>query len=139
MPTSTIPNAVEVVHLYLTRIRARDPEVYRLFHRDAVLNGLGLQTRGQEAIRDFYSRAMAEGGPQPRLAGPLLLEGQRRIAAEIYIDLANGQTLHVIDLFAVEQGLIRSLTYFVASEPSSSTAPSSHEQSESTSDSGRTP
>lgn len=116
---SDTPDATEVVHAYFSHVRARDPEVYRLFHFDAVLNGLEMQAHGQEAIRDFYRRAIATGGPQPRLAGPLLLGG-KRIAAEIYVDLASGQTLHVVDLFEVDQGLIRSLTYFLASEPPSS-------------------
>jgi len=111
-------DAVEVVHAYFARIRARDAEIYRLFHPGAVLNGLGMQTRGREAIRNFYQRAIAEGGPQPRLVGSLLQDGPR-IAAEIFIDLANGETLHVIDLFVVDQGLIRNLTYFLASEPRS--------------------
>lgn len=111
-----VPDATEVVHAYFSHMRARDPEVYRLFHPDAVLNGLGMQARGREAIRDFYSRAIATGSPQPRLAGPLLVGGNR-IAAEIYVDLASGQTLHVVDLFEADYGLIRSLTYFLASPP----------------------
>ena len=40
------------------------------------------------------------------------------MAAEIYIDLSNGSTIHVMDLFLVEDGKIRSLHYFVADEPS---------------------
>lgn len=112
-----VSDAAEVVHAYFSHVRARDLEVYQLFHPDAVLNALGIQARGREAIRDFYSRAIATGSPQPRLAGPLLVGGNR-IAAEIYVDLASGQTLHVVDLFEVDQGSIRSLTYFLASEPS---------------------
>lgn len=129
-------DAAETVHAYFAKVRARDAEVYRLFHPDAVLNGLGMQTRGREAIRDFYDRAIAAGGPQPRLAGPLLRDGQR-IAAEILIDLASGETLHVVDLFVVEHGLIRTLTYFLASEPASTKGTSSHGQSEDATDRGR--
>lgn len=130
-------DAAEVVHAYFARVRARDAEVYRLFHPDAVLNGLGMQTRGREAIRGFYDRAIAEGGPQPRLAGPVLRDGPR-VAAELFIDLSSGETLHVVDLFVVEDGLIRSLTYFLASEPRSAKGTSSHGQSENGPDSGRT-
>lgn len=121
-PATDTPDAATVVQEYFSLVRARDTGIYRLFHPDAVLNGLGMQTRGREAIRDFYARAIATGSPQPRLAGPLLV-GEGRVAAEIFIDLASGQTLHVVDLFVVEEGLIRSLTYFLASEPPSSPAP----------------
>jgi len=39
-----------------------------------------------------------------------------RVAAEIRISLADGTSLHVVDLFVVDCGLIRLLTYFVADE-----------------------
>ena len=49
----------------------------------------------------------------PRSAGSLLVEGSR-VAAEIYIDLPNGSTIHAVDLFRIEGDRIRSLTYFLA-------------------------
>lgn len=131
---ASAPDAADVVHAYFAGIRARDTEISRLFHSDAVLNGLGMRTHGQDAIRRFYDHAIAAGGPQPRLVGSLLRDGSR-IAAEISIDLVNGETLHVIDLFVVEQGLIRSLTYFLANEPRAAKGTGSYGQSEDSPDS----
>jgi len=108
--------ATDVVERYFTCMRAGDLAVADLFADDAVLLGLGRRTQGREAIRAFYSASIATGGPQPRSAGSLLSDGER-VAAEIYIDLADGSTMHVVDLFRVEQGRIRSLHYFVADEP----------------------
>jgi len=106
----------QVVEAYFSRMREHDLEVVDLFHDDAVLLGLGMRVSGREAIETFYSNAIEAGGPQPRAAGPLMTDG-RRVAAEIYIDLSNGATLHVVDVFHVEDGRIRLLNYFVADEP----------------------
>lgn len=38
------------------------------------------------------------------------------MAAEILIELAGGASVHAVDLFVVEEGRIRSLTYFIANE-----------------------
>lgn len=114
--SNSVSEAEKVVREYFSRMQAGDKDVYELFHDDAVLNGLGRRTTGRKAIREFYSRAIDEGAPQPRLAGPLLREGNR-VAGEIHIGLADGTALHVMDLFEVEAGRIRSLTYFLASEP----------------------
>ncbi len=98
---------------YLARMQAGGQGVASLFHDDAVLSGLGILVLGLEAIRAFYEQVGRENRPQPRLTGPLLLAGER-VAAELRIELADGNTLHVLDLFQVEDGRIRSLTYFVA-------------------------
>lgn len=108
--------ATSIVESYFAHMRAGDTGVAELFHDDAVLLGLGRRTEGREAIRTFYTESIASGGPQPRSAGELLSDG-RRVAAEVFIDLANGPTMHVVDLFVVEDGRIRSLHYFVADEP----------------------
>jgi hypothetical protein len=63
-----------------------------------------------------HTDAIEAGGPQPRLAGPLMSDG-RRVAAEIFIDLSDGSTLHVVDMFLVENGRIQVLNYFTADEP----------------------
>ncbi len=104
-----------VVAEYFSRMRARDVNVVKLFHDEASLFGLGAQRRGRTAILEFYRDVINRAGPLPRQAGPLLVEGSR-IAAEIYIDLPNGATIHAVDLFNIEGGLIRSLTYFIASD-----------------------
>ena len=109
-------NPEQVAEAYFSRMRARDLHVVDLFHDDAVLLGLGMRVTGRQAIAAFYAQAIERGGPQPRLAGPLMSDGSR-VAAEIYIDLSNGSTLHVVDIFHVEDGRIRVLNYFTADEP----------------------
>lgn len=104
-----------VVAEYFSRMRAHDADVVELFHEDASLFGLGAHRRGRTAIREFYRGVIDRAGPSPRQAGPLLAAGPR-VAAEIYIDLPNGSTIHAVDLFHIEGGLIRSLTYFIASD-----------------------
>ena len=98
---------------YFERIRSRDPAVADLFHESGELVGLGRVTAGREAIRRFYAESIANASPTPELLGELLVSGAR-VAAEIRIALADGTSMHVMDLFEVETGLIRSLTYFVA-------------------------
>jgi len=100
---------------YFARMRARDLSVVELFHEDAELIGLGTRRHGREAILDFYRGVIERAGPTPRPLGSLLADGDR-VAAEILIELAGGATVHAVDLFTVEQGLIRTLTYFIASE-----------------------
>ena len=108
--------ATEVVEAYFEKMRGGDVTVADLFHESAELLGLGRHVSGREAIRAFYADAIERGGPQPRLAGPLMSDG-RRVAAEIFIDLAIGVTIHVVDMFHIEEGEIRLLNYFVADEP----------------------
>jgi hypothetical protein len=102
---------------YFSRMRALDIGVVELFHDDATLIGLDFRKHGRAAIEQFYGDAIANKRPVPRQAGPLLAGGSR-VAAELYIDLgAGGKPLHVVDVFVVEKGRIRSLTYFVADDP----------------------
>lgn len=108
--------ATTVVEKYFSLMREGNMAVIDLFHPKALLLGLGRRTEGHEAIKKFYTYAIASGGPQPRNAGPLLSDGSR-VAAEIYIDLSSGATLHVIDLFTIKEGRIVSLNYFLADEP----------------------
>jgi hypothetical protein len=73
-------------------MRARDVGVVDLFHDDAQLIGLGMRRQGRESIGEFYRGIIERAGPTPRLVGGL------------------------VDLFVVEEGRIRSLTYFIANE-----------------------
>ena len=107
----TDPSAV--VNEYFSRMRGRDLGVVDLFHDDASLHGLGPEKSGRAAIQEFYREVIERAGPSPRSAGSLLVEGSR-VAAEIYIDLPNGSTIHAVDLFRIEGDRIRSLTYFLA-------------------------
>lgn len=106
-------DATETVQTYFDRILAGDPNVADVFHDDGQLIGLGQITSGKPAIRAFYEESIRGASPQPELIGELLAAGPR-VAAEIRIALANGTDMHVVDLFVVEGGKIRSLTYFVA-------------------------
>lgn len=97
---------------YFARMRAADDSVVDLFHEDATLVGLGATRTGKDAIREFYRGVIERAGPRPRPAGPLLVHGSR-VAAEIYIDLTDDVSVHAVDMFVVEEGRIRSLTYFL--------------------------
>ena len=103
----------DTVLAYFERIRGHDPAVAELFDESGELIGLGGVTSGRGAIRDFYTESIARASPTPELMGDLLVSGSR-VAAEIRIQLADGTSMHVVDLFHVEDELIRSLTYFVA-------------------------
>jgi hypothetical protein len=106
-------DAIATVEEYFARMRARDIGVVDLFYEDARLIGLGSERTGRPAILEFYRDVIERAGPAPRTAGPLLSDGSR-VTAEIFIDLPGGATVHAIDLFRVEAGRIRSLTYFLA-------------------------
>lgn len=101
-----------VVSEYFSRMRAGDISVVELFHEDATLVGLGTTRTGTKEIHAFYQGVIERAGPTPRFAGPLLVDGSR-VAAEILIDLSDGQTVHAVDLFVVTESRIRSLTYFL--------------------------
>jgi hypothetical protein len=105
-----------IVREYFERMRARDVGVVDLFAEDAVLLGIGSRRSGRDAIREFYGSVIEGAGPTPRLVGELLCHGSR-VAAEIEIGLPGGASLHVVDLFEVDDTGIRSLTYFVANHP----------------------
>ncbi len=104
-----------IAHEYFARMRARDLSVVDLFHEDAELIGLGTRRQGRTAILEFYSGVIERAGPNPRQLGAMLVDDDR-VGVEILIELAGGATVHALDLFLVEDGLIRSLTYFIASE-----------------------
>ena len=105
---------VAIVEEYFTRVLTRDEGLVELFHDDARLVGLGAVKQGKAAIREFYSGIIEGVGPTPHLVGSLLAAGTR-VAAEIRIELRGGATVHAVDLFEIEAGRIRTLTYFLAS------------------------
>ena len=107
---------IEAAEAYFACMRNGDTGVAALFHEDARLIGLGTIVSGRPAIAQFYAKSIRNASPAPRAAGPLAAEGNR-VLAEVYIDLANGVSMHVVDLFEVDDGLIRSLTYFVSDHP----------------------
>jgi hypothetical protein len=108
------PTPLGVVREYFARVRARDPGIADLFHEDARLVGLGALRQGRPAILEFYGDVFRRAGPSPRIVGELLASGAR-VAAEIEIELAGGASVHAVDLFEIEDGRIRCLTYFLAS------------------------
>jgi hypothetical protein len=106
----------ETAEAYFACMRNGDTGVAAQFHEDAKLIGLGTIISGRAAIAEFYTQSIRNASPAPRPAAPIAVEGNR-VLAEVYIDLANGITMHVIDVFVVDDGLIRSLTYFVSDHP----------------------
>ncbi|MEO5840084.1 MAG: nuclear transport factor 2 family protein [Acidimicrobiales bacterium] len=109
-------SAAEVAEGYFACMRNGDAGVAELFHEDARLVGLGTVVSGRPAIAEFYSHSIRNASPAPRAAAPLAVEGNR-VLAEVFIDLANGITMHVVDLFEIDGELIRTLTYFVSDHP----------------------
>jgi hypothetical protein len=108
--------AVAVVQRYFAFMTAGDSGVADLFHDDAHLVGLGTIVRGRPAIDEFYATSIEAARPMPNILGPWL-ENDGRVAVELSIKLENAPDLHVVDLFVVADGKIRSLTYFVADHP----------------------
>lgn len=102
-----------MVERYFAAMNAGDVGVVELFHHDAQLVGLGTVVVGRPAIDEFYAASIAAARPTPRLVGPLLVSGNR-VGAEIEIELTGAPSMHVLDLFEVDAGRIRRLTYFVA-------------------------
>ncbi|MCP4039938.1 MAG: nuclear transport factor 2 family protein [bacterium] len=107
---------VTVVETYFSKMRAADVSVVELFHDDAVLRGLGTLRSGRREIDAFYIKTIERAGPTPRHVGPMLAAGSR-VAAEVMIEVSEALTVHVVDMFEVDEGRIRSLTYFVADYP----------------------
>ena len=102
-----------IVGSYFDRMRAHDLSVVDLFHEEASLVGLGGVRSGKAAIREFYENSIRAASPSPTLVGEPLVSGSR-VAVEISITLSGASSIHAVDLFVVEDGLIRSLTYFIA-------------------------
>ncbi len=115
MPAASEPKTV--AESYFACMRAGDVAVVDLFHEDAVLRGLGFRKQGREQIREFYADTIAGARPSPSPASQLLVDGDR-VFAEVTIALADGTSVHALDVFHVEAGRIRSLTYFTADYPS---------------------
>ena len=113
--TATTRAPIEIAGEYFDRMRARDPSVAELFHEDAELIGLGTRRRGRPAIEEFYRGVIERAGPTPTLIGSPLCDNDR-VLAEIMIELGGGMTVHAVDRFDIQDGLIRSLTYFIANE-----------------------
>ncbi len=105
--------AAAIARKYFDRVRAKDVRVVELFHADASIIGLGGEKSGIEEIRSFYEATIATAGPSPQIVGEIFASGSRA-AAEIKITIANGAIVHAMDLFDIENGKIRSLTYFIA-------------------------
>ncbi len=109
-------NPMQIAERYFSCMKAGDLAVVDLFHDDAILQGLGMKQQGREQIEAFYSAIIAGARPSPSPAGPMVNQGNR-VMAEIEIGLANGVKVYAIDVFVVEEGRIRSLTYYTADIP----------------------
>ena len=107
---------IEVVSQYFAAMEAGDPRVADVFHHDAQLVGLGAVVSGRPAIDEFYAASITNARPAPQQLGEWLVEGTR-VAVELSIGLADADAMHVMDLFEIDGGKIRRLTYFVAEHP----------------------
>ena len=101
-----------IAQRYFEKMRAGDRSVVELFHDDAQLIGLGTVRSGRDEIEAFYRESIENAGPSPTLQGDILSAGDRA-AAEIRIALGDGSEVHAVDIFVVQDGRIRSLTYFI--------------------------
>ena len=90
-------------------IRDRDKRV----SQRATETALGKLICDEDFRREFYENSIREASPSPSLVGEPLVSGAR-VAVEISITLSGASSIHAVDLFVVEDGLIRSLTYFLA-------------------------
>jgi hypothetical protein len=107
---------VDVVMQYFEHMVSGDRKVAELFHDDARLVGLGAIVEGRPAIDEFYAASIADARPSPRIIGDWLVAGSR-VAVELEIGLDGAPSIHVMDLFDVVDGRIRSLTYFLSDHP----------------------
>lgn len=107
-------DAIRVVEKYFECVLARDIGIVDVFHDDARLIGLGGEKVGKDAIRAFYTDVIERAGPTPQRVGGLMTS-ENRVGAEIQITLTGGAVIHAFDVFEVEEGRIRTLTYFLAS------------------------
>ncbi len=108
--------AEDVVRSYFHRVRNGDRRVVELFNENATIQGLGMRLEGRDRIRDFYEGILESARPQPTPVGGLLADGDR-VMAEIEITLGDGGTVRAVDVFEIDGGEIRSLTYFTADIP----------------------
>jgi hypothetical protein len=109
-------NPASVASEYFSRMCAGDISVVDLFHDDATLIGLGTTRTGRDAIHEFYQGVIERAGPSPQSAGPLLADDSR-VGAEVVIEFPGSQRVYAVDIFVVEDGRIRSLTYYICSQP----------------------
>ena len=107
------PAPREVAERYFACMRESDLAVIDLFHDDAELRGLGMRRVGRDEISEFYTGIVNDARPSPSPVGRLLAD-ENRVFAQIDISLPDGTLVHAIDVFCVEQGRIRSLTYYTA-------------------------
>jgi hypothetical protein len=100
---------------YFERMRNADLSVVDLFTEDAELCGLGRRVQGKDEVRRQYEGLQNESRPRPR-PGLVLSQGDR-VLAELKVELGDGRTTHVVDLFELRDGKIARLTYFIADYP----------------------
>lgn len=96
----------EIVHAVFARVRATDPSVAQLYAPDAVLDhGDGVHS-GREQIDAFY-RGVFLRRPQPQVEA--LFVNLPTVAALLRVETGDGSVNQVVDVFQVEDGLIRAM------------------------------
>ena len=100
-------SAEGVVRELFDRVHASDLSVVELFHEDAVRYGHdGRIQRGRAEIADFYASIFPSSHPQPEIE---YLVHEPFVGALLTLPENEQGLRHVIDLFEVEDGAIRSL------------------------------
>ena len=104
----------EIARSYFARMRAGQ-RVDDMFTDDAELRGFGNRVTGKVAIAEMYAGVQATATPQPEIV--TIITAGNRAFGEVEVALADGTSLHVVDVFDIEGDLIKSLTYFNADYP----------------------
>jgi limonene-1,2-epoxide hydrolase len=104
----------EIARTYFGRMCAGE-RVDDMFTDDAELRGFGNRVTGKAAIAEMYKGVQDTATPQPEIVD--ITTAGNRAFGEARVALADGTSLHVVDVFEIEDDLIKSLTYFNADYP----------------------
>ena len=98
----------QVVLEVLARLHASDPRVADLYHEDAVRYGHdGVVMRGRVEIRAFYESLFPRSPPLPEVRA--LFAHAPFVGALIRLPRGTDPPYEYVDLFEVEDGLVRSI------------------------------
>jgi ketosteroid isomerase-like protein len=97
----------ETVREVFARVRAGDIRVAELYATDATLTNSDKTHEGREAIIDFYTNVIRNGGVQPQVEA--LYVNLPTVVAVLRVSAGSGVVHHVADVFQVAEGSIRSM------------------------------
>jgi ketosteroid isomerase-like protein len=106
----------DVVRSVFERVHASDPAVGDLYAEDAVrIDQHGQRYEGRPAIREFYTSIFPTSEPHPKLEA--MFVNLPLVGALLRLPGRPGSAGLYLDLFQVEDGLIRSLWVMFKSTP----------------------